>query len=193
MGFIHTRWFESVLPETNNYITIARGTKAYTTNPLLYINQMRTANIYTLDVRENFNKKLKFGTLMSVAKTSVQIAVAEGVTSELTGLLTEFIIKYHRNTGLNIEEVHYVSQLNNEIQEPSSATIIDNYNVLQISNPEYHKSKGRPPKRYKSSTEKNNIQHITSSKTCSYCLEKGHNIRGCKQHKADSVDKENSN
>ena len=76
---------------------------------------MRTANIYTSDVRENFNKKLKFGTLMSIAKTSVQIAVAEGVTSELTGLLTEFIIKYHRNTGLNIEEVHYVSQLNNEI------------------------------------------------------------------------------
>ena len=109
MGFIHTRWFELMLPETNNYITIARGTKAYTTNPLLYINQMRTANIYTSDVRENFNKKLKFSTLISVAKTSVQIAVTEGVTSELTGLLTEFIIKYRQNTGLNIEEVHYVS------------------------------------------------------------------------------------
>ena len=76
---------------------------------------MRTANIYTSDVRENFNKKLKFGTLMSIAKTSVQIAVAEGVTSELTGLFTEFIIKYRQNTGLNIEEIHYISLLNNEI------------------------------------------------------------------------------
>src|SRR6266540_7124063 len=100
---------------------------------------MRTANIYTSDIRENFNKKLKFGTLMSVAKTSVQIAVAEGVISELTGLLTEFIIKYRRNTSLNIEEVHYVSQLNNEIQKPFSAIITDNYNILQISNLEYHK------------------------------------------------------
>ena len=56
---------------------------------------MRTANIYTSDIRENFNKKLKFGTMMSVAKTSVQIAVTEGVTSELIRLLTEFIIKYY--------------------------------------------------------------------------------------------------
>ena len=191
IGFIHTRWFESVPLKTNTYITIARGTKAYTTNPLLYIDQMRTGNVYTLDIRENFNKKLKFGTLMSVAKTSVQIAVAEGITSELTGILTEFIIKYRRNTGLNIEEVHYAPQLNNEIQEPSSVTITDNCNVLNISNPEYHKPKGRPPKRYKSSVEEKNVQHISSFKTCSYCLEKGHNIRGCKQYKADSVDKEN--
>ena len=138
---------------------------------------MRTANIYTSDIRENFNKKLKFSTMMSVAKTSIQIAVAEGITSELIGLLTEFIIKYHRNTGLNIEEVHYI---NNKIQEPSSATITDSCNVLKISNPEYYKPKERPLKRYKSSTEENNIQHITSSKTYSYCLEKRHNIRGCK-------------
>ncbi len=179
--------------ETNNYITIAQETKTYITNLLLYIDQMRTANIYTSDIRENFNKKLKFGTMMSVAKTSVQIAVVKGVTSELTGLLTEFIIKYRRNTSLNIEEVHYVSLLNNEIQEPSSATITDSCNILKILNPEYHKPKGRLLKRYKLSTEENNIQHITLSKTCSYCLEKGHNIRGCKQHKADSVDKENNN
>ena len=136
---------------------ITQGTKAYITNPLLYIDQMRTANIYTSDIRENFNKKLKFGTMMSVAKTSVQIAMAEGVTSELTGFLTEFIIKYYRNTGLNIEEVHYVSLLNNEIQEPSSATITDSCNVLKILNPEYYKPKGRPLKYYKSSTEENNI------------------------------------
>jgi hypothetical protein len=188
MGFIHSRWFESIPPETNNYITIAQGTKSYTTNSLRYINQMRPANTYTPNIRENVNKKLKFGTTMSVAKTCVQIAVAEGITPELTGLLTEFIMRYRRNTGLNIEEIHYVPQTNNEIQESS---VITNDNVPKISNPEYHKPKGRPHKRYKSTTEENNIQHISSSsKTCSYCSEKGHNIRGCKQLKADSVGKE---
>jgi len=34
IGFIYTRWFESMLFETNNYIMIARGTKAYTINLL---------------------------------------------------------------------------------------------------------------------------------------------------------------
>ncbi|PKC10555.1 hypothetical protein RhiirA5_414218 [Rhizophagus irregularis] len=48
------------------------------------------------------------------------------------------------------------------------------------------KAKGRPTKRYKSSVEDN--QNISSSavaksnegflKTCSYCLGRGHNIRG---------------
>lgn len=177
MGFIHTRWFGSIPPETNNYITINQGTTTYTTNSLQYINQMRTANTYTSIIRENVNKKIKFGITMSVAKTSVQIAISEGVTSELTGLLTEFITKYRRNTGLNMGVVRY--------EEPS----IDS-NVPKISNPEYHKPKGRPPKRYKSSTEESNVQNIsTSSKTCSYCHEKGHNIRGCKQ-KTHSVAKE---
>src|SRR6266540_6253082 len=123
---------------------------------------MRTANIYTSDIRENFNKKLKFDTMMSVAKTSVQIAVTEGVTSELIGLLTEFIIKYRQNTSLNIKEIYYVLPLNNEIQEPSSAIITDSCNILKISNLKYHKPKGRLLKHYKSSTEENNIQHITS-------------------------------
>ena len=78
----------------NNYITIARGIKAYTTNSLQYIDQMRSTNIYTSNIRKNVGKKLHFGTAISVAKTSVQIAVAECVTTELTGLLTEFIMKY---------------------------------------------------------------------------------------------------
>ncbi len=57
--------------ETNNYITIIQKTKAYTTNLLQYINQMRTADIYISNIRENFNKKLKFNTTMSVVKTSI--------------------------------------------------------------------------------------------------------------------------
>src|SRR6185437_13322831 len=120
MGFIHSRWFESIPTETNNYITIAQGTKTYTTNSLQYINQMRTASVYTPNLKEKFNKKFQYGTTMSVAKTCVQIAVAEGVASELTGFLTEFILKYRQNTGLNIEVIHSV-QLNNENQEPFSA------------------------------------------------------------------------
>ncbi|CAG8751482.1 13001_t:CDS:2, partial [Rhizophagus irregularis] len=84
MGFIHTRWFGSILPETNNYITINQGTTTYTTNSLQYINQMRTANTYTSIIRENC-------ITMSVAKTSVQIAISEGVTSELTGLLKNLL------------------------------------------------------------------------------------------------------
>ena len=151
---------------------------------------MRTANTYTTNIRENVNKKLKFGSTMSIAKTSVQIAVAEGVTLELKGLLTEFILKYRQNTGLNIEVINSVLQLNNEIQEPFSDAIAAINNVREISNPEYHKPKGRPPKRYKTTEE--NIRHVSlASKTCGYCQEKGHNIRGCKQHKADLANKEN--
>ena len=192
MGFIHSRWFESIPTETNNYITIAQGTKTYTTNSLQYIDQMRTASVYTPNLKEKFNKKFQYGTTMSVAKTCVQIAVAEGVASELTGFLTEFILKYRQNTGLNIEVIHSV-QLNNENQEPFSAAMATTAaitNIHEISNPEYHKPKGRPPKRYKTAEE--NIKHVSlASKTCGYCQEKGHNIRGCKQHKADLVNKEN--
>ncbi|PKY47716.1 hypothetical protein RhiirA4_544153 [Rhizophagus irregularis] len=98
--------------------------------------------------------------------------VAKGTTAELIGILMQFNMKYHNNTGLGVEKP------------------LDN---LHISNPEYHKAKGRPTKRYKSSVEDN--QNISSSvaksnegflKTCSYCLGRGHNIRGCaSKHKAD--------
>ncbi|GET50254.1 protein FAR1-RELATED SEQUENCE 5-like [Rhizophagus irregularis DAOM 181602=DAOM 197198] len=179
---------------------IAQGNKDYTTKALYYIDQIRSANVYTSNIKEKVSKKIEFGSTMLVAKTSVQVAVAEGVTSELIGLLTQFITKYHHNTGLNIEEVHSISHFNDEIQESSynyqrqPLVVVEECNIPKISNSEYHKPKGHPLKRYKSSTEENNNQHISSSsKTCSYCLEKRHNIRGCRQHKADLVDKENNN
>ncbi|CAB4425288.1 unnamed protein product [Rhizophagus irregularis] len=200
MGFIHPRWYESIPTETTNYIIVAQGNKDYITKALYYIDQIQSANVYTSNIKEKVSKKIEFGSTMSVAKTSVQVAVAEGVASELIGLLTQFITKYRRNTGLNIEEVHSISHFNDEIQESSynyqrqPLVVVEECNIPKISNSEYHKPKGRPPKRYKSSTEENNNQHISSSsKTCSYCLEKGHNIRGCRQHKADLVDKENNN
>ncbi|CAG8839942.1 5476_t:CDS:1, partial [Cetraspora pellucida] len=141
------------------------------------------------------DKRIEFGTTMSVAKTSVQVAIAESVTSELTELLIQFIMKNHHNTGLNIEET---CQLKVGISGSSilktNKHLLDNdiSNLPKITNPEYHKPRGRPSKRLKPSTEENNNQYIVlSSKTCSYCQEKGHNIRGCKKQKNDSIDKEN--
>src|SRR5204863_5696112 len=67
------------------------------------MNQLRTDNVYTPMIREKVNKKVQFGAAMSVAKTSIQIAVTENVTAELIGILTQFIMKYRRSTGLSIE------------------------------------------------------------------------------------------
>ena len=117
---------------------------------------------------------------MSVAKTSVQVAVAEGTTIELIGLPTQFITKYRCNTGLNINEIQEVAPQRQPLE-------LHNDNIPEISNPEYHKPKGHPPKRYKAQIEdikQNNIS--SSSKTCSNCLEKGHNIRSCTKNKVDS-------
>ncbi|CAB4387369.1 unnamed protein product [Rhizophagus irregularis] len=117
----------------------AQGNKDYTTKALYYIDQIRSANVYTSNIKERVNKKIEFGSTM------------------LIGLLTQFIRR------------------------------MEERNIPEISNPEYHKPKGHPPKQL---TE----EHVSSSsKTCSYCLEKGHNIKGCRQHKADLVDKENNN
>uniref|UniRef100_U9U337 Uncharacterized protein n=1 Tax=Rhizophagus irregularis (strain DAOM 181602 / DAOM 197198 / MUCL 43194) TaxID=747089 RepID=U9U337_RHIID len=112
---------------------------------------------------------------MSLAKTSIQIlAVAESTTAELIGILMQFIMKYHNNTGLDIEEP------------------LDNIQIL--SNPKYHKAKGHPPKCYKLSVEDNNQTMAKSNegglKTCSYYLSREYNICGCVKHKAD---KENVN
>jgi hypothetical protein len=48
MGFIHTRWFESMPSETSRYATIAQGNKTYSIKPLHYIDQIRTGNVYTV-------------------------------------------------------------------------------------------------------------------------------------------------
>ena len=97
-----------MLPETSSYITISQGNKTYSNRPLHYINQVRIDNVYTLTIKKRANKRVKFGNIMSVIKTSVQIAVAEGIAGELTGLLTQFIMKYRRSTGLNIGKIQEV-------------------------------------------------------------------------------------
>ncbi|PKY31447.1 hypothetical protein RhiirB3_449055 [Rhizophagus irregularis] len=101
---------------------------------------------------------------MSLAKTSIQIAVAESATAELIGILMQFIMKYHNNTGLDIEEIYQFTL-------------------------KYHKAKGHPPKYYKLSVEDNNQTMAKLNegglKTCSYYLGREHNIRECAKHKAD--------
>ena len=200
ISHIHTRWFNSDSdPSTNStgFITIVNGERKHTAIPLSYMNQLRTDNVYTPTIREKVNKKVQFGAAMSIAKTSIQIAVAENVTAELIGILTQFIMKYRRCTGLSIEATNNISctDLSNDTQETSTQDDRQPLTILpEVTNPEYHKPKGRPPKRYKSAIEDN---HVTSGKsdvqkTCSYCSEKGHNIRGCLKHKADSsANKEN--
>ncbi|POG67273.1 hypothetical protein GLOIN_2v1779593 [Rhizophagus irregularis DAOM 181602=DAOM 197198] len=60
-------------------------------------------NVYTETVREIVNKKIQFGTTMSVAKNGIQIAVL----AKLIEILIQFIMKYQNNTGLDIKEIHH--------------------------------------------------------------------------------------
>ncbi|CAB5396157.1 unnamed protein product [Rhizophagus irregularis] len=180
---------------STGFITIINGEKNHTTIPLSYMNQLRTDNVYTMTIREKVNKKIQYGAAMSIAKTSIQIAVTEGVTAELIGILTQFIMKYRRSTGLSIEKS------TESLQDSQGLSIQDNPQPLSvlpdISNPEYYKPKGRPPKRYKSTVENNCVtsgkpDDVTVQKMCSYCSRKGHNIRGCPKYKAESsANKEN--
>ncbi|CAB4377221.1 unnamed protein product [Rhizophagus irregularis] len=198
ISHIHTRWFNlsSDLPtNSTGFITIINGEKNHTTIPLSYMNQLRTDNVYTMMIREKVNKKIQYGAAMSIAKTSIQIAVTEGVTAELIGILTQFIMKYRRSTSLSIEKSTEL------LQDSQGLSIQDNPQPLSvlpdISNSEYHKPKGRPPKRYKSTVENNRVtsgkpDDVTVQKTCNYCSGKGYNIRGCPKYKAESsANKEN--
>ncbi|GBC50891.1 hypothetical protein GLOIN_2v1873618 [Rhizophagus irregularis DAOM 181602=DAOM 197198] len=143
ISHIHTRWFNlSSDPPTNStgFITIVNGEKNHTTIPLSYMNQLRTDNVYTPTIREKVNKKIQYGATMSIAKTSIQIAVTEDVTAELIRILTQFIMKYRRSNGLSIEKS------TESLQDLQGSSIQDNPQPLSvlpdISNPEYHKPKG---------------------------------------------------
>lgn len=62
--------------------------------PLYHIEWFKIFNVYTETVREIVNKKIQFGTTISVAKTGVQIAILENATAKLIRILTQFIMKY---------------------------------------------------------------------------------------------------
>ncbi|CAG8462257.1 8412_t:CDS:2 [Scutellospora calospora] len=65
-----------------NFITISQGVESTMTKPLHYINQLRIGDVYIPTIREH------------------------GVTKELTGVLVQFIMKYHHDTGLDIKEIY---------------------------------------------------------------------------------------
>ncbi|CAG8659577.1 12801_t:CDS:1, partial [Cetraspora pellucida] len=123
---------------------------------------------------------------MSIAKTSIQIAVTEGVATELIGILTQFITKYCHNTGLSMQETHSIQTENTNIITNIFTSNIESNNchplinlniscnITEVSNPEYHKPRGRPPKRLKSFIEENKKnskqQPNHEQRTYSYCL-----------------------
>ncbi|PKC51884.1 hypothetical protein RhiirA1_482746 [Rhizophagus irregularis] len=188
------RWLNSNsdLPNSTGFITIVNGERNHTAIPLSYMNQFKTDNVYTPSIREKVSKKVQFGAAMSVAKTSIQITVTENVTDELITILIQFITKYRRNTGLSA--ISFPGVQGSSIQDNQQPLLI----FPEVSNPEYHRPKGRPPhKRYKSVVENDRVisgksNETTAQKTCSYCSGKGHNIRGCPRYKAESsANKEN--
>ncbi|CAG8742506.1 20393_t:CDS:2, partial [Rhizophagus irregularis] len=67
--------FEVISSDTNVVITQKMKTSANIS--LQYIEQIRPTNVIIPAIREKVNKKVQFGTAMSLAKTSVQIAVSE--------------------------------------------------------------------------------------------------------------------
>ncbi|CAG8834436.1 22055_t:CDS:2, partial [Gigaspora margarita] len=143
------------------------------------------------DAIEHIVKRIEFGATISVAKTSIQVAIAKGITSELTGLLMKFVMKYYHNTGLNAQESQSISYSDVKISKSLSNLDNEQYsldnisNLSEITNSEYYKPRDHLPKRLKSSTKENNnsCTLLLSSKIYSYCQEKGYNIRGCKKKK----------
>ncbi|PKK64125.1 hypothetical protein RhiirC2_113589 [Rhizophagus irregularis] len=100
--FINNRWFGVIPSDTN--VVITQGMKTSANVSLQYIEQIRPTNVYIPAIREKVNKKVQFGTAMSLAKTSVQIAVSEGAMTEFIGMLMQFNMKYRYSTGFGIEE-----------------------------------------------------------------------------------------
>ena len=108
ISLIYTCWFNSNPLDSTSYITIVNRERRYTAIPLNYMNNLRTKNIYTPIIREQVSKKIKYGTAMSMAKISVQIVIMENAIFELIEILTQFIMKYRRSTGLSIDTLNNI-------------------------------------------------------------------------------------
>ncbi|RIB30175.1 hypothetical protein C2G38_2153365 [Gigaspora rosea] len=70
-------WFKSIPSEISSYITIAQRIKIYTTQSLHYIDQICMNNVYISTVHKKVDKKIEFGSTMSIVKTSVQVAIVK--------------------------------------------------------------------------------------------------------------------
>ncbi|PKY34804.1 hypothetical protein RhiirB3_454879 [Rhizophagus irregularis] len=103
---------------------------------------------------------------MSIAKTSIQIAIIKGLTAELIEILMQFIMKY---CSLNIEK-----------STISFSNTIDTIYCIYKSTVENNRITSEKP------------NDVTIQKMCSYCSRKGHNIYGYPKYKAESsANKEN--
>ncbi|CAG8827697.1 10179_t:CDS:2, partial [Gigaspora margarita] len=138
MGFIHQYWFKLILAKMSSYIIIAQRVKSHTSKSLHYIDQTQTQNVYISTIQKKANKRIK---LMSIAKTSIQITIAEGVMPELTKLLIQFIIKSLSNSENNKQY-----SLSNSVS----------CNLPKITNLEYYKPRDCSSKYLKLSTKENN-------------------------------------
>ncbi|RIB18850.1 hypothetical protein C2G38_2183509 [Gigaspora rosea] len=103
-------------------------------------------------------------------------------------------MKYHRDTGLGIKEISLPPSMFSAKaveQETFSSPSTSSAEVVELAS-KFLPPKCRPPKWLKSFVKEHNDCHISSSsKTCSYCSGKGHNIRGYLKHKSDLANKEN--
>src|SRR6266540_5815408 len=103
ISLIHICWFNSNLSDSISFITIVNGERRHIAIPLSYMNNLRTENVYTLIIRGQVSKKIKYGTAISIIKMSVQIVVMKDVTFELIRILMQFIMKYRKSTDLSID------------------------------------------------------------------------------------------
>ncbi|CAG8739343.1 3465_t:CDS:2, partial [Cetraspora pellucida] len=191
-------YFDSFSSDTMNFITISQDVESTTTKLLHYINQLRIGDVYTPTIREHVNKKVQFGAMMSVAKTSIQVAVSKGVTKELTEVLVQFIMKYHHDTGLDIKEISLPpSMFSTKVVEQETLPLNMASEVVELASNlspallTTTQITQQPLNDIESSVEEHNEHHTSSSKTCSYRLDKGHNICECSKYKSDLADKKN--
>ncbi|CAG8496261.1 7712_t:CDS:2, partial [Scutellospora calospora] len=157
---------------------------------LITIDQVKeNCDIYTPAIRSHINKKVQFGTMMSIAKTSAQIAVSENYHHD-----TELGIKNTLSLPSTILQKSYIankviSTITKVTDSTSTTTKITEslYNfVLITSTTDQQPSKQLKlaVKEYSSSVNKLNNTN-TVLKTYSYCSDKGHNIHSCQKYKSD--------
>ncbi|RIB19409.1 hypothetical protein C2G38_2181881 [Gigaspora rosea] len=193
-SMIHPRWYDDNAEiKSTSYVTIYNGVVNSTKETLPYFEHIRAKSVYILAIHNYVSKKIQVGNAISIAKTCVQTAFTENTTSDLIGVMVQCYNEQDHNPYNN-------EQYGDKFKLPLEEVEVDS-NLHEVSNPEYHKPRGHPPKRLKSSIEIStdkytesivNSQDTVNLKTCGYCKEKGYNIRSCKQYKETQIsDKEN--
>ncbi|CAG8750686.1 17517_t:CDS:2, partial [Cetraspora pellucida] len=125
VDFVHLE-----LPKLSNmnseFIFTSYSSESFKSDKLSFrtINNQDNHIINHSSTKNNINKKHQFGTTMSIAKTSVQIALAEEEAYSI------------QNKNSNIDNI-----LNNQLPLVK-LNFNSNYNLIKVSNPKSHKPKG---------------------------------------------------